>query len=744
MKLCLHYSFGRRAFSLLELAIALMITGMVAGMAMKLTATTDRNECYAASKAQVEKIKQAIDRFALSNRRFPLPARRYVGTDSPLYGKEVKPGEIAQLDSVTTDGKTAVFGTVPYAALGLTMDDAIDCWGNRLTYVVTKDLTDVTKFSNDTDGAITISVAQNARIATQNPPTPDGFGYAVIVHGEDQLGAVKANWSDYTANTHAKRKWCDADGTLKTPNCLASNANLMGAPFNNGDNPATYFDDVIIWRGKPWRAEAAVTTGKAYCWGRGRSDLGDGNSAPHTNNIPVAVLPPVGSTTAIKFQSIVLGPDSTCGLDGDGTIWCWGSGDTLGSNIMPPRSNRPLAVGGVDLYGQPLKFKLLKASSRSFCGLTKHTNSALDGKIYCWGKIFGNSGILNSPVPYATAYTETFKDFVMANEAICGLITGNAVMCLGSNNKGLLGNSSVPYWFSSLVDPYAGSHYYRETPVLAANGLQKLYTPLGGDGTRICSTAGLGGRSMCWGVGGVYSLLGNGVISNVAGGWNTASATPVEIVGPDFTTLSLGDFSSCGIAVTTGKTYCWGSGGGDDLGSLPTGNSRAGLLGLGVSGNRVDATIEVAGNHQFRKIYAFGYCQDINGANDCLPNCAIDDQNKAWCWGTHPTALGSPGPSTSLAPRAVAGGLNFAALYSRSVYDSLPFLDGNFICGLTTEGKSYCWGEQPEGNFGNKSLGSTNNNTPQATFGPDGTLAGALKFKELAIIKTRVCGIALD
>ncbi len=248
----------RYAFSLLELAIALMIAGMVAGMAMKMTATTDRNECYAASKAQAEKIKQAIDRFALNNRRFPLPARRYVGTDSPLYGKEVLLADINDLDSVLNangPGTIAVFGTVPYAALNLSMDDSIDCWGNKLTYIVTKDLTSTASFSNNVTGAITISVANNVRIATITPTTPDDFGYAVIVHGEDQLGAVKANWSDYTANTHAKRKWCPADGTPKTANCLASNANLMAAQFNNGTDPNKYFDDVIIYRGRPWGPE---------------------------------------------------------------------------------------------------------------------------------------------------------------------------------------------------------------------------------------------------------------------------------------------------------------------------------------------------------------------------------------------------------------------------------------------------------------------------------------------------------
>ena len=745
----------KRAFSLLELAIALMITGMVAGMVMKLSTTTDRNECYAASKAQVTKIKEAIDRFALSNRRFPLPARRYVGTDSPLYGKEVKPGEITDLDSVTNNGTIAVFGTVPYAALGLTMDDAIDCWGNRLTYVVTEALTNQDGFTNETEGAITISVAQNARISTKEPGTPDGFGYAVIVHGEDQLGAVKANWSDYTAATPleaerlAKRKWCDADGTLKTPNCLASNANLMAAPFNNGDDPATYFDDVIIWRGKPWRAGG----GNVYCWGwAANGQLGNGSNSGIINK-PVAVTGIDGtSKTAINFKAIVLLSNSSCGIDNGGLAYCWGDGQNgkLG-NGNPADSSKPVKVFGPDGTDQnPLKFKQIKGHTSMVCGLTEA------GKIYCWGQNNGRygDGITTSSIPVAAAQPLNFESFIINSSSMCGLTSGHQIYCWGRNVYGILGNASIP------ISPPSAA--LQMTPVLVDGNIsfQSFATHehtnsfRGSTGTRVCALD-INGYAYCWGLGTNYSLLGNNITSS-GDGSNTNSNVPTPVVGPDgslvnalrFRSLSMGSYTTCGITLP-GASYCWGSGGGDRLDG--GGANNAGLLGTGAFGSSKKPVQVAAPTQGLSTIYAYGAHDSgwgagppTDGYTGDSPSCGLATDNVAYCWGTAQASLvgntgmlGSLGSNRRLAPTPVAGPNNtFQSLHITNGAYSV----GGIVCGLTTEGKAYCWGHNQYGRLGNNG-GSVVYGTPQPVLGPDGTIAKALSFKTLETSNTHVCGI---
>jgi alpha-tubulin suppressor-like RCC1 family protein len=83
------------------------------------------------------------------------------------------------------------------------------------------------------------------------------------------------------------------------------------------------------------------SVGKAYCWGFGDSNLGDGNPDSHNDLSPVAV---VGGHT---FAQVSVG-DGTCGRTREGVIWCWGygGGGSLGngsfeSSAVPVRVNDP-------------------------------------------------------------------------------------------------------------------------------------------------------------------------------------------------------------------------------------------------------------------------------------------------------------------------------------------------------------------------------------------------------------------
>lgn len=241
----------RAAFTLIELAFILVLSGVIAGLALKLTDTSSTSKCYAITKVQLNAMRDAVERFAIKNDRFPMPARRNVGVESPSYGHEANPtnpAEIADLDSATNaDGTVAVYGALPFQTLGILVENAADCWGNKLTYVVTKDLT-IPKvggannpFLDNADGAIDI-MTDNSVVFLK------GAGYAILSHGADELGAVKNNYSG------PDKKWCTAGSELRTQNCDVTNNVLISTEFNDGKNGAAkFFDDVIVYRGKPWR-----------------------------------------------------------------------------------------------------------------------------------------------------------------------------------------------------------------------------------------------------------------------------------------------------------------------------------------------------------------------------------------------------------------------------------------------------------------------------------------------------------
>lgn len=403
---------------MLEMAVALLLTGLVAVTALKLVQSSGATECYTNTKTQINTIRDAIERYAVRNDKFPMPARRNAGVESPDYGREALIGD---LDVVTNaDTTVAVFGAVPFQALSLPVENASDCWGNKYTYVVTKDLTDTTKFLNPTtNGAIDIKT-------TLTDPTPflAGAGYVIISHGEDALGAVKNNYSTAT-NTLADRRWCADDVTLKSQNCALTTSKISGV-FNNGKNAGgMYFDDTIVYRGKPWRSGVAVPNSNIYCWGYNTfGPVGDGTNAD--KDVPTLVK------GGITFTSVSAGNAHVCGLDSTGKAYCWGKNTVgqLGDNgNSGASSNVPVPVNGATLY------ESISAGVDFTCAVSTPAK-----KLYCWGLNgdgqLGNGGYATSKVPVAVTSALTFDQVVASYRYACGLDTNGYAYCWGLNYNG--------------------------------------------------------------------------------------------------------------------------------------------------------------------------------------------------------------------------------------------------------------------------------------------------------------------
>jgi alpha-tubulin suppressor-like RCC1 family protein len=227
--------------------------------------------------------------------------------------------------------------------------------------------------------------------------------------------------------------------------------------------------------------------------------------------------------------------------------------------------------------------------------------------------------------------------------------------------------------------------------------------------------------------------------------------------GLRFTALAAGDYHACGLA-QDGRAYCWGS---DRVGQLGT---SAGTTCL----NKNPCGFvprEVQGDHRFRALYAFeeqtcGLSPE--GALHCWGKgfgptpapvhpemrfttfamgdwwCATATDGRSYCWGDDNRygRLGTGGSEPSPTPRPIAGGLSFDALSIGEVH----------ACGLTAEGRAYCWGL--DGQEGAGALLGTRGRLEKCelyacSFAPH-PVDGDTRFRAIDVAYDRTCALDLD
>lgn len=213
-----------------------------------------------------------------------------------------------------------------------------------------------------------------------------------------------------------------------------------------------------------------TTAGAAYCWGSNYfGQLGDG-SATSQSLTPVAVA---GGHT---FTQLAAGWTHTCGLEADGTVWCWGRGEEgqLGDGTLT-EIRTPVQVAGTQTY------TALFAGAANACAITA------GGGMECWGyNSSGQVGTGTTAFVVATPTAVTFPSAITVVDVALGWIHGCAldntgdVYCWGANNRLQLGQGTPRVSRSPIAVPLS-------------------FTPTGiaGGGYETCATDG--GRMICWG-----------------------------------------------------------------------------------------------------------------------------------------------------------------------------------------------------------------------------------------------------
>jgi alpha-tubulin suppressor-like RCC1 family protein/uncharacterized protein YjdB len=315
--------------------------------------------------------------------------------------------------------------------------------------------------------------------------------------------------------------------------------------------------------------------GVTSCWGSSKyGQVGATDSDPKQWSSPTV------ANTSEAFEQLSSGYWHSCGLNGAGSVYCWGL-----FNAISPFGTTPSLQAAGKSYLQ------MVTGWDHICGLLA------SGGAECWGQNtegrVGNGTTSNQSAPATVSGGFTFVRLFAGQYRTCGALASGEVYCWGNNNQGALGDSttvakSVPTRvrgtgpsLSFLKMAFAQNH---SCGIDGAGNLHCWGGAQNGTGSarltpgqvslpgpvasvsagffHTCATL-TSGAAYCW---------GSNAEGELGRGTNSTSNLPATVSGGmPFTSVAAGQYHTCGIT-TTGATYCWGENSSGQLGQpIPIG-----------------------------------------------------------------------------------------------------------------------------------------------------------------------------
>jgi alpha-tubulin suppressor-like RCC1 family protein len=364
------------------------------------------------------------------------------------------------------------------------------------------------------------------------------------------------------------------------------------------------------------------------------------------------------TAAALAFREVSASSGHACGVTTDNRAYCWGLNDSgeLGTGNAA-EATRPVAAA------PSLRFLYTREGAGYTCGLTT------ENQIYCWGlntdgQLGDGTNSQYSLEPVRLAGGRRYRELRAGAAHACAITLAGVTLCWGSNQYGQLGD---------------GTTIERRAPVRVAGGIEFIHVSTGG-----FHTCGLNGakKAYCWG------LNSTGQIGDRT---SLTRLRPAPVWGGlAFNTVSAGGAHTCGVG-TDHQAYCWGW-------------NKYGTLGDGTT-NRHSRPLPVVGGLTFSGVSA--------GA---AHTCGVTTTKRAYCWGYN--WYGQVGDGTDAtdgvvmrpSPTRVAGGLLFESVFAAGGRFA------NYTCGVTTDSRGYCWGENSHGYLGDGT--TTNRSTPTPIASP--------------------------
>jgi alpha-tubulin suppressor-like RCC1 family protein/ligand-binding sensor domain-containing protein len=538
-----------------------------------------------------------------------------------------------QLDSIKTDvamdSNSTIFVSTPIG-IGVSTDDDVSFVSKAL----------FTELPTNVVKALQYDYADlKLKVATQ-----DGFAVSDSPDGT-------SIFSMKNSNANVSYNDGDIEQTLPTLDA-ASPVKLESQSF-----VAKYFRKVTVGR---QHTCGLAEAGQVYCWGN--NDFGQVGVAYTTSRkVDVATAVDMSAHAGVNLYDIDAGGDTTCGLGGNGAIYCWGDNSNGQFADGTTTSNHLPQAFDISAFTSDNQLASIEVGTEHACA-----NTAA-GTVYCWGENgngqVGDSSTTDRNTPVVSdmsGFTHSYLKKVTAGGAhSCGITGSGQVYCWGRNTYGQIGDNSTTQRTSPVI---IDDSYFGDT-----TGIHFLQSVAGH-----LHSCGLDAKGIayCWGDNS-EGQLGDG--TNI----DTSNPTRVDMRSFGnryFKQIVAGYDFNCALTAA-GATYCWG-------------DNSEGQLG---NGNTTDSTIPVLVD---MSAYTDKIFQSIVAGFDFA--CGLTADGAAYCWGNNAEGqLGDGSTTDALTPVLV----DMSAFPSDNELINIT-AGTSHACGVSASTTSYCWGTNTNGRLG--------------------------------------------
>lgn len=424
-----------------------------------------------------------------------------------------------------------------------------------------------------------------------------------------------------------------------------------------------------------------------------------------------------------------------------------------GSPTMSVAMTTQLTATATDSEGAPVLGRGVAWVSRNATVVTVSATglatALATGTATIVGTVDGRSDSTTISVIIAAKFTE----ITTGGASTCALDAAGQSFCWG-----LGGN---PMWTATATDYCRTSRCSmtpKQTPV---SGLADIQLARSGSTDSPVCVLPQGGLPECWsyGTSDVQGVPQSGTFTSVATGERTAcgldwsnhvwcwGSNQYGAVGHDtagsrfvradtvngghaFVSLSVGWAHACALT-SDGAAYCWGANFFNQLGAATPPSPLTVCSGYACS----TVPVRVATSLRFVAISAGG-----------SHTCALTADGDAYCWGLNATGQLGDGTTTDRAtPTLVSGGLVFASISAGGHGATSSTPPAGTTCGVTTNGRGYCWGASASGGLGAGAL-STECDGAAGVYSCSKVpiaVAGGLSFASIVTGTDQFCGITV-